>query len=132
MVLWLPLSEMICRGPEGVPVTFPQGPGAEPPAQASLDVGAHAADSGALDEQHQAISSEVSLCPRSFSLCLAPLTQDPVYLELKPALGSPPCPPWDPSGAPGRSPYLLCLPGLSDPGLMVAWVSLWIHQLSRS
>ena len=27
MVLWLPLSEMICRGPEGVLVTFLQGPG---------------------------------------------------------------------------------------------------------
>lgn len=132
MVLWLPLLEMICRGPEGVLVTFLQGPGAEPPAQASLDAGAHSADSGALDEQHQAVSSEVSLCPRSFNLCPAHLTQDPVHLELKPALGSPPRPPWDPSGTPRKVPIPASPAGLSDPGSMVAWVSLWIHQRSRS
>lgn len=114
------------------PSPFLQGPGAQPPAQASLDAGAHAADSGALDKQHQAICSEVPLCPRSFSLCPAPLTQDPLHLKLKPAPGSPPRPPWDPSGTPRKVPIAASPAGLSDPGSMAAWVSLWIHQHSRS
>lgn len=68
--------------------------------------GARCCDSGALDEQLGRRPSLLRLlsAPGASVSALPPLTQGPVHLELKLALGSLPSPPWDPSGAPRKVP----------------------------